>query len=86
MAGYTERSFYCINCGHKGIPLQRKKNKLKEKFHRKQLFCPFCNQTVNHVEIRNPEEEQEFLENFRNGVYKDEAEESLRYVRQTYDW
>ena len=32
--------------------------------------------------LRIPEEDvEEFLENFKNGVYKDEAERSLDYVR-----
>ena len=29
----------------------------------------------------NEEDVEEFLENFKNGVYKDEAERSLDYVR-----
>ena len=34
---YVEHSFYCINCGKKGIPLWRNKGHLHSKGHRKKL-------------------------------------------------
>ena len=69
--------FYCLNCGHKGIPLPRQTNKQRKKWHRKKLYCPFCKQTVNHVECRNFYEVELFLEAFKNGEFKQEAENSI---------
>ena len=78
---FNEHDFYCINCGHKGIPLSRKQGHQHERFHRKKLFCIYCQQEVNHIECKNDEDVAEFKRNFENGVYKDEAEESVSYVR-----
>ena len=41
----------------------------------------FCKQEVNHVECKNFEEVEKFKEDFENGVFVDEAEESISYVR-----
>lgn len=78
---FEEHSFYCMKCGRKGIPIQRKSGFQHSKFHRKKLYCIYCQEEVNHVECKNEEDVEEFLENFKNGVYKDEAERSLDYVR-----
>lgn len=78
---FEEHSFYCMKCGNKGIPIQRKSGFQHSKFHRKKLYCIYCQEEVNHVECKNEEDVEEFLENFKNGVYKDEAERSLDYVR-----
>ena len=78
---FNEHDFYCITCGHKGIPLSRKQGHQHERFHRKKLFCIYCQQEVNHIECKNDEDVAEFKRNFENGVYKDEAEESVSYVR-----
>ena len=81
MAKYEMHDFYCINCGRKGLPCQRKIGKLHGEFHRKKLWCCGCKTEVNHVEIRNQEEAEIFMEAFNNGEYKLEAEESLCAVR-----
>ena len=78
---FNEHDFYCIKCGHKGIPLSRKQGHQHERFHRKKLFCIYCQQEVNHIECKTDEDVAEFKRNFENGVYKDEAEESVSYVR-----
>lgn len=74
--------FYCINCGHKSIPLARAGNKRKGKGHRKNMYCPTCKHTVNHIECRNIYEVEEFLKNFKNGVYENEARAELVYERE----
>lgn len=71
--------FYCIACGRKGIPLARKRGHQHESFHRKKLYCIYCQKEVNMVECKNEFEVEEFLENFANGVYEDEAKESLSH-------
>ena len=80
---YAEHSFYCINCGNKGIPLMRKQGFKHEGMHRKKLYCVHCKCEVNHVECKTFDEVEEFRENFAKGVYKDEAKESLSFVRST---
>ena len=77
--GYAEHTFYCINCGNKGIPLMRNQGFKHEGMHRKKLYCVFCKQEVNHVECKTLDEIEEFRYNFENGVYKNEAEESLSH-------
>ena len=77
---YAEHSFYCINCGQRGIPLSRPQGFKHEKMHRKKLYCVHCKCEVNHVECKTFDEVEEFRENFANGVYKDEAKESLSFV------
>ena len=78
---FNEHSFYCINCGNKGIPLMRQRGFQHGKMHRKKLYCPTCRQEVNHIECKTMDDVEEFRYNFENGVYKDEAEVSICYVR-----
>ena len=82
----VEHEFYCLKCGKKGLPVLRKQGYQKEKFHRKKLYCIHCHEEVNHIEVKNPIERQEFLTNFTKGDYQDEAKNSLAYVRSTRIW
>ena len=50
MGSFSEHSFYCIQCGNKGIPIMRNNGRAKEKFHRKKLYCLHCKQEINHIE------------------------------------
>lgn len=79
---YISHSFYCLNCGQKNVDLYRKKEKLKGKGHKKVLYCPYCRQRLNHLECRNDEEVFEFKRKFQNGDYKQEALESILYVKE----
>ena len=81
---YSERSFYCLHCGNRGIPIQRSEGKRKKKFHRKKLYCIHCRCEVNHIECRNDAEIEEFKFNFENGVYVNEAEESMDHCRNPW--
>ena len=84
--GFVEHSFYCINCGKKGIPLQRRTGHKHGKFHMKKLYCLYCKQEVNHIECSNAVEVKKFKENFLKGVYKNDAKESLTYVGAERRW
>ena len=84
MAKYEEHQFYCLLCGRPGVPLRRRAGFQHGSMHRKKLYCPWCRQTVNHMEVRNAQEKELFLENFENGVYKDEAEESRIVCRSAW--
>ena len=78
---YKEHRFFCINCGKEGIPLARSQGFKHKKMHRKKLYCIHCKQEVNHIECKTLDEIEEFRENFVNGVYKNEAKDSLSFVR-----
>lgn len=78
---YAEHSFYCISCGNKGIPLSRQQSHKHSKMHRKKLYCINCRCEVNHIECSTFDQVEEFKFNFQNGVYKNEAEESLSFIR-----
>ena len=80
MARFETHDFYCLKCGAH-FPLPRKIGHQHGAFHRKKLYCFKCQEEINHMEIRNFAELQEFKENFKNGVYLNEAEESLAYGR-----
>ncbi len=81
MAKYEEHKFWCINCGRPGIPVRRKVGFQHSKNHRKKLWCPWCQVEINHVETKNLDQEFKFREEFENGCFRDEAQESLDYVR-----
>ena len=86
MANYESHKFFCLACGAEGIPLSRKRSKQKGKFHRKKLYCPNCKNTVNHIECKTMEEIEIFKQEFKQGVYEDEAKESLVVSRATWLW
>ena len=73
--------FYCLKCGNKGIGVFRNVGFQRERFHRKRLYCPFCKEEVNHIECKTYEEVQIFKDAFERGEFKDEAEESVSYLR-----
>ena len=78
MAKYITNDFYCIQCGQKGLPVQRKQGKARGVFHRKKLWCCNCKVEINHVEVRNDYERDCFKEMYENGDFRTEAEDSLR--------
>ena len=73
--------FYCLKCGNKGIGVFRNMGFQRERFHRKRLYCPFCKEEVNHIECKTYEEVQIFRDAVERGEFKDEAEESVSYLR-----
>ena len=86
MAAYEIHDFYCLNCGKKSIPLPRKSGHQHARNHRKRLYCPNCKQEVNHIEIKNEEDRQQFLEKFENGEYIEEAKESIEECKNSSLW
>lgn len=77
---YTN-DFYCLNCGQHSFELPRNKGHQHKNMHRKKLYCWHCKQVVNHIECKTINDIEIFRENFIKGVYKDEAENSLAFVR-----
>lgn len=83
---YITHDFYCINCGNKGIPIARNRGHMHNKGHFKKLYCCTCKCEVNHIEIFNESQLEKFKEDFKNGVYKDEAEKSISSCRPSGLW
>lgn len=50
---FTISSFYCTKCGQKGINIARKTGHYREPGHLKKLYCIYCQEECNHVEIRS---------------------------------
>ena len=71
--------FFCINCGKEGLPIYRSLARQRGKMHRKKMFCIHCKQEVNMVECYSDEDVRKFKRNYENGVYKDEAKQSIVY-------
>jgi hypothetical protein len=80
---YVVHDFYCIGCRNKGIPLARNTGFQHGKMHRKKLFCLHCKCEINHVECKTYADVEKFKEDFENGVYKNEAEESISFIRNS---
>ena len=80
--GYVVCRFFCLNCGHEGIPLPRKISKQKKSFHRKKLYCANCQCTVNHIECKTEKDIEKFHNNFAIGKYQEEALKSIEYIKQ----
>lgn len=62
---FESHEFYCTKCGQRTIPLARKSGQIHKKFHLKKLYCIYCKEEINCVEIRNEFEREEFLNNWR---------------------
>lgn len=43
--------FFCTQCGKEAFPVFRPKSKSRETGHLKKLFCLYCNEEVNCVEL-----------------------------------
>lgn len=81
MSAYVTHRFFCMNCGKEGIPISRNRGRDRGKFHRKVLYCPNCKKTVNHIECRDDEEIVQFKNNFEQGIYINEVQESLKFMQ-----
>ena len=81
----TISCFYCISCGKQGIPIWRNRGSLRERGHRKALYCTNCRMTINHVEVRTEEEKRRFYEDFAAGKYAEEAEKSRAFAKGRED-
>ena len=69
----SQSRFFCTKCGREGIPIQRKKGQERESGHLKKLYCLFCGEEVNHVEIRedSPYTVEDFQEEFKLGRFEE---------------
>lgn len=69
----SQSRFFCTNCGKEGIPIQRKTGHQREAGHLKKLYCIYCQQEVNHAEIRaiGGYTEEDFKKEFELGRFVD---------------
>jgi transcription elongation factor Elf1 len=67
-------SFYCPSCGKKAMDLPRPRSLTRQAFHRKKLYCPWCRETYNCIEVRNEIERQDFIADWEDGVYETEVQ------------
>ena len=49
---FSISEMYCTKCENKGLDIPRKDNRRREPGHLKKLYCIYCQQEQNHVEIR----------------------------------
>ncbi len=92
--------FYCTKCGHKGIPIVRAKGAQREPGHLKRLYCLFCQEEHNHVEIKpigSKYKYEDFFEEYTLGRFvngnrvafkdlKDCSEKDCFYCKQGKCW
>ncbi len=77
---YRTHDFYCLNCGKRNISVMRPRGFLRERGHRKAMYCPYCKLDVNHLECRNDEDAFNFKIDFEEGKYIQEAKESINFL------
>lgn len=80
MAYAEESQFYCTRCGNRGMKIPRT-GRQREAGHLKTLWCPWCKDTVNHVETREwtTYEVADFRVEFENGNFTPEGNRKEPY-------
>lgn len=81
-AKYESHDFYCMNCGNKTFPIMRKEGHKHSRGHKKALYCPYCRVEVNCIEVTCLEDKEWFLEEFAAGHFKEEAANSIEYIKE----
>lgn len=74
--------FYCTKCGNKGIPIARKIGKQKEPGHLKKLYCLYCKEEVNFVEVKeygNTYTKEDFDLEYNFGNFSSNGDRKLPY-------
>lgn len=71
--------FFCTNCGKEGIPVARKLGQERKSGHLKKLYCLYCKDEYNHVEVKTTGDYtyEDFLEEFNSGRFIDGNRESI---------
>ena len=68
-SNYVSSTFFCTQCGNRGIPIPRSKDRMREKGHLKRLYCTYCRRVVNHVEISDKYSEEDFRKEYEVGAF-----------------
>lgn len=81
MAKTKQHYFMCIKCGKLTMTLPRPVGHQYKSWHRKKLYCPNCRVEINCIECKDEEEVFYFKEDFERGLFEEECEESLKYIK-----
>ena len=81
LKNYRTHDFYCLNCGKRNISMMRSRGRMREKGHRKVLYCPHCKENVNHYECFDEGDVWDFKQRFEDGEFVEEAKESIKYLK-----
>lgn len=75
--------FYCCSCGKRVLPLPRKDGQGREPGHLKKLYCLYCKEEKNAVEIRENGKYtyEDFMIEYLNGNF-DENGKRIQPMRQ----
>lgn len=78
---YFISDFYCTKCGNKGIPVSRVFGQLRETGHLKKLYCTYCHEETNCVEIRpySPYTIETFKTEFKEGNFDENGNRKMTY-------
>ena len=79
-------NFYCTFCGQKGMPVVRQKGKEREDGHLKKLYCVYCKQERNMVEVKEGGRHtyETFINEFGHGNFDKEGNRVLSWKNFTY--
>lgn len=66
------------------MPIPRSYGRMKEKGHRKVLYCPHCGKVVNSIECRNPREVEQFKKDYAAGTFQEEAAQSIEHCEDIW--
>ena len=69
-----QTSLICPECGNV-FPIMRKRSELREQFHIKTIYCPFCKELTDHIEVINLDF---LLEEISRKDEKDKSEEEVK--------
>ena len=81
-------SFYCTQCGNKGIPFIRTSIKKRERVHLKKHYCCTCKKETNHAEVSGyAYTYEDFLLEFKYGHFTKEGKRlaftDLKFCKNT---
>lgn len=62
-------TFYCTNCGNKGLPIWRNTATQRGRGHLKKLWCPYCKTEYNHYECYDENDIRKFKMKFERGDF-----------------
>lgn len=85
MGKLARSDFYCPNCG-KSISIQRRQGFQRTSGHRKKLYCPWCQNTLNMIECKTQADIDNFKEKFEAGEFAEEAKTSIEFCKKENDW
>lgn len=75
----SQSRFFCTKCGKEGLPIQRKAGQQREPGHLKKLYCIYCQEEVNHAEVREigGYTEEDFKKEFEMGRFTDQGQREV---------